>query len=1123
MTRQISISHSLWTVAVGVASIIGCGGGEDFSAPPAALQNRPAVAPEKPALAAAPAAPNPAAAATTADNQPAAAVPESANGNAAPAQSNPETAMTEGETANASNPIADAAMPPSSGDGTKANAAEPTKPEMAADSTATTPPSAAPPLAAKLPDPMPPAANPPSNNAAPADATNAAANAADSEVTTASGKSAEEIAAKKEANSKKSAMGNFGGILDSLKGKSDPQPNQPVDGVDVSQQLTRFGRFALSRGDWLNLVTRLKRRFFFASTPDATRLMASAGERHAEVVNTQVDLLFDRLAVNREEMLQPIVQPVHGLKGTINSLELTHDGNVAIFGTTDGRLLARSTASTRNWDLFARDLFLYQDQYRTVSKLSDAPLIAVRVLPNSKLLTIDGNGVCSFWNFDDAVHRIVPVTEMKIEKAKSADAETVSIQPAKTFAVEGLQVLSISVANSGSLGAVVSSDEKVTIFNTENGDVIDTLQPSHFADALPVCVEFLPDRLEILVGLGDGRIMRRAFGGGSPVSSTDEAGNPIDYDPIYIPGVQDAPDPVTCMALVPGSTTLYFGTSAGNVCRYDMTQRQIEQTTKRHEGPVLEFRVTNTGVVSIGDDRKATLFDIPLSPTNTDPAATRTFALPKDDTLVEEAAENTEAVTAVNKSTRPVRRTPAPVANEIDLSLSGIRPIDPAMAMLEHQLRVTSESEKQLAIRKKILRHLGNVSLAESLGAGDAEVASGPPPRVFQITTEYLYGAEHQESWTRVILSISDDGMTAISLRRTPTDQSGATSKEGALEVRDLATGTTLRRWVQPCIIRNFRFTPQHHMIFPTGPSIDRLSTLDGKFTQDVGRTFLTCTTSHDNEIAVFGHFGRSGVAADSITRIDLADGDSKSGLELFESMVPAVAFSQGGESLYVCTRGREQTRLLEVDPLTLSIRYEISKEQLAGVMTTDPIAALDQPGGDAILLPSPSNNMLMTWATHSDGLQLRLWRRNKNGWPKENVTVVKDEKLVLERGVDRSATFVGGLDSTLALVTTTGVLALNTKKGRVDAAIPIPNVGSHRPPCYLSPDNNWLLTGDGEGNVWALSLKKLNGQPRKFTAHTGPISGLAMSPNSQYLITAGEDNTLRSWRIDGFLRESQK
>lgn len=70
-----------------------------------------------------------------------------------------------------------------------------------------------------------------------------------------------------------------------------------------------------------------------------------------------------------------------------------------------------------------------------------------------------------------------------------------------------------------------------------------------------------------------------------------------------------------------------------------------------------------------------------------------------------------------------------------------------------------------------------------------------------------------------------------------------------------------------------------------------------------------------------------------------------------------------------------------------------------------------------------------------------------------------------------------------------------------------------------FSPDHNWLLTGDGSGTVWAFSLSNLVRKPLKFEAHPGPIAGLAMSPNGRYLITAGEDHRLRTWRVDGFLK----
>lgn len=171
-------------------------------------------------------------------------------------------------------------------------------------------------------------------------------------------------------------------------------------------------------------VSQLTRQFFVAATSDGEGLAGSTGERSLEVLDTQLDLRSQTLNVPGRRPgiipLDPIRVSVTGLPGTINSVELTTDHQQVIVGTTDGRLLVRSTASTADWDLFARDLFLFQDEHRRTARISDAAVVAIRSLPDDRLLAIDANGICSFWKLNDIVIPVTPILEMTVEQAKAA-------------------------------------------------------------------------------------------------------------------------------------------------------------------------------------------------------------------------------------------------------------------------------------------------------------------------------------------------------------------------------------------------------------------------------------------------------------------------------------------------------------------------------------------------------------------------------------------------------------------------------------------------------------------------------------------------------------------------------
>ena len=949
------------------------------------------------------------------------------------------------------------------------------------------------------------------------------------EVMTASGKTAAEIEANKDANRANTVAGNAGGLLgklktDAAKKKEAKAATIPASDSGASQIAARFGQMAVSPVKWLELVSQLARQFFVASTPDGNSLAASTGERSCEIVDTQLDLRGQTLAPgsrNAATEANPIHIPVAGLPGIINSLELTNNGQQVLVGTTDGRLLVRSAASTADWDLFARDLFLFQDEHRRTARLSDQALVAIRCLPNDQILTIDANGVCAFWKTDTAVLPPTPIMEMTVEQASAAEAETVTVTPISSFPVSGFEVLSITIDEKHQLGAIVTSSLEVYVFHTATGELIQTLTIDLFADTQPVCIEFVADGTEIIAGLADGRILRRALTGATAVSGLNDQGETVDYDLVFIPDLKDQVSSITSIRSVPDSHTIYFGTIDGTVVRFDTAQKRIQQLKKRHKGPVIDFCLTPYGVLSIGIDRQAQLFDPPQTPLSNSPNAELTFQLPLDETLdeapvVDDSATANGAATPKSRKTRSATSRVAEKAADVDLSLAGIRPADSELALYAHQLRSAKEPAKQLELRKLILRHRGENSLADSLGTEPAEVPEGPPMRAGEATTQLQFPAGN---WSRVMLSISDDGTTVAALHRAAGDQTDQQTRARAVSLFDLTTGTALRHWTQSVPTQSLNLNASHHVLLPS-PAAIRFWNTTGLAESDLLLPVCATAVSADANTLILGRMGVTGMADPLLTRLNLIDRTETKGMELFEAMTTAVAFTNAGDRLIVGTRERDQVRLLELDPLTL-IQQEIMREPLDGrIPDISEDRSQQAKSGTIRIQLSPSDKLMMTWGHYKGGSQLRLWRRSKAGWPQEDVAVITAVEQHPDFEVtDQPFAFVNGQDSRLAIVTANGLLILSTRKAEIEKMIPIASVSGHRPPCVFSPDGKWLLMGDGDGTVWAASLVSLDSKPLKFEAHPGPIAGLAMSPNGRYLATIGEHNRLRAWRVDGFLK----
>ncbi len=1067
--------HKILIFAPLISLLIGCGGGEDFSKPPTQIQNQLTKAGASPAD---------------------------------PRGDNTETAIAADAAPPQNSPAPDAVVAP---------AATP-----AADAVATTngevPAVIATPAEAAAPETTPSPATP-----GPAESTSG-----DSpEVMTASGKSAEDIAAKKAANSNNSVGGNAGGLLGSLKSdaakKQAASAANPASDSETPQVTTRFGRMAMSRLQWLELVSQLTRQFFVASTPNGNSLAGSTGERSFELVDTRLDLLSQtRTPGTRQAGISPT--PIHisvsGLPGIINSLELTHDGLQVLLGTTDGRLLVRSTASKVDWDLFARDLSLFQDEHRRTARLSDKALVVIRCLPNDQILTIDAHGVCAFWKVNDVVLPVTPIQEMTIEQAQAAEGETVIVKPISSFPVSGFEILSITIDEKLELGAIVTSAEEVAVFRTATGELLQTLKADLFAETQPVCVDFIAAGTEIIVGLADGRILRRALTGATAVSGTNDQGETVDYDLVFIPDLQDPLSSITSIRALPNSPTICFGTADGTIVRFDMVQKKIQQVKKRHAAAVTNFLMTPHGVLSVASDRQAQLFHLPLTPPTGNPSSEFTFQLPLDKSLtavVVDDSSQSDPAALVPKLTRPSSPRVADEAVDVDPSLAGIRPTDSALALYAHQLRSAEEPAQQLALRQQILRHRGENSLADSLGTESAEAPDGPPLRTGEMTTQLQFGADN---WSRVLLSIADDGTTVAAQHRASSDQPDQQTLAKALSLFDLTTGTALRHWTQPVPTQSLNLNSPHHILLPT-PAATRFWLPTGFATRDLLQPISASAISADTNTAILGRMGMTGIVSPLLTRLSLIDRSETSGMELFEAMITAAAFTNAGDRLMIGTRERDQVRLLELDPVTLSLHQEVLREPMDGRIP-DIDEDLSQPAksGTVLIQLSPTDKFMLTWGHYTGGSQLRLWKRNKSGWPHEDVIVIKATDANPDfDAIDQPVTFVNGQDSRLAIVTADGLMIVSTKKGEVEKVIPIPSVTGHRPPCVFSPDGKWLLMGDGDGTVWAASLVSLDRKPLKFAAHNGPIAGLAMSRNGRYLATIGEHNHLRGWRIDGFLK----
>lgn len=943
------------------------------------------------------------------------------------------------------------------------------------------------------------------------------------ESVTAGGKTVAEIEKSKDEN--KSVAGAGMSLLDKLRVKEEkkaPQGRRNNRPNNVAETLSRTGRFAIAAQTWLKLQSQLARRFYISATADGAKIAASSGERSLGVLSTQVEVVGEEQVFTRTQnnvlaqtriKKEVITQPIANLPGILSSIELLDGGNTVAIGTFDGRVLGRSGANVQDWDLYAQDLFAFLDERRAASRIGKEPVIALRAIDTKRMLTILESGQCAVWNTDELVRPVTPVMEISEEAA--ADPEAVVAEPKPLFELKLPQstILNLAFSRSRGIAAIVLSNETITLFDSNSGSILDTLDASHFDDTQPVSLIIEEDRKRVVVGLADGRIFRRAFGDGAAVKGSDDDGNEVDYETVFAPDVGDTSGPITAMELKHDNRVLYLGRLDGNLTLFDLPRKQVFKTQKLHNAPIIEVRSTMAGVFTVADDRIAKLSDrLPGVATQ----ASETFNLPKDASLAEKVVIDDGQETKTDKFTRARHFNRDVTASKDDsLVALGIRPADPVLALLQHQLRVARDPQRREELRSEIRRI---VKPLESGPTGDAKLPAdaspapdAAPTRFAEILTDLDYTAR---PYRRPVMAISNDGNTIAVAQFYSQGRFRGAKPNQPVFMWDTTTGTQLRAWRRSPGILDLDLNTQTGVILPT-PMTAQLRMYSGEFMVDeMAQSYLTWVHRPNGQGIAVGLKGVPGVAQKMVQLI-AADGTvEKQGIEGFEGAVTALAYSADGQSLFVNIREKTKIRLLELNGETLDIIHEMAEESVAGAWSPVDVDLSAGVLGAVEILPSPKGNFLVTYGRYDDGHQLRVWRRSASKWPLDNVQIIRarDEMFESPAYTDTSMVFVHNEENSLAMIGKRGVGILSTKDAEITGGLPVPDLDDRRPVSLVTPDGRNFIAGDRDGQVWIWDLKKPDREPSVFKAQAGPISGLAMSANSAFLATAGEENRLRIW-----------
>ncbi|MCR9199748.1 MAG: hypothetical protein NXI04_13970 [Planctomycetaceae bacterium] len=906
-------------------------------------------------------------------------------------------------------------------------------------------------------------------------------------------------------------------FLDTLKSDRNKKAGRPGRVIEST------GRLAVSLRVWQQLKLLMSRRFFIAATDDATRIAGSTGERQLSVLSTRVEQRHMNAGpavatLRRTSTTDKDERTIAALPAVINSLELLDGGDLVLIGTEDGRLMARSAADLVNWDVYARDLFAFQDEYRASTRISDSGIVAIRQLNAEQVVTVDGDNLLQIWKTDAIVQPPKSPLEMTADDLDKSHQPAVSATPIASVQLSDSQLFSITVSASGTLLGVVTDDEVITVVDPADGRVVTSLNADSLDDTQPVAVAFDEAQQQIYVGLADGRVARRALPGGTAVRSTTDEGLEVDYEMIFTPQQNARGGAVTALAMTADGGSLYFGRFDGSVSKYDVPRRQLAGTRKLHSKAVVDIRLTPNGVLSMGDGRVAQLTELPVrsgvppAQRQTAAATSERFTLPADPSLPSQVAAREDE--SADRSTRPrnpnVRQQTQPPATAAEL---GIRPVDPQLAMLHHQLRVAPADQVD-EVRSRILEQRGDGPVASPA------VDSESPRRLGEITSQIEFGARITRP---VVMTVSNDGKLITYVGQGTVAPAVRSGNQQSVIAVDVPTGTTLRSWDGLSSPPDALDASWEAAVVLPRPLQGRMHLLTGALTTEADLLPLgQFAWSYDRRNILAARTGITGQALDTFT-LQTPDGQTlKNGVESFEGAVGAIAYSADGSTIFASIREKARIRLLELDAQTLAIVNDLASEPMTGAWNVERVTSATAIGPVQIV-PSPGGRLLVTYGRHNTKFHLRFWKKSGTRWPQDQVTVIDSSSQMLATNTDRPFVFVNQKDNLLAVIGAEGIGTIDTRSGDVKDRLPVPDVNGRRPVILFTPDGRFALSGDGEGNIWVAELRSLDRRPKKFVAQAGEITGMVLSQDGTKLATAGRENRIRVWDLEGWLYEDQK
>jgi WD40 repeat protein len=878
-----------------------------------------------------------------------------------------------------------------------------------------------------------------------------------------------------------------------------PEESEPKKVARRKQDDDDAPVLAADQKRWLLLTEQLSDRFRSAVSIKSRFAVATADINAVEVVN------FDPLQIDDQR------QRIDELTYSVESVTILDDRPLVLIGTKDGEVATRRFGVTIDSDVYATDLQKFLDENRALSVVGTGEVRLIQPIANDRILTLTADDSLRIWNTQDLVNEVTPIDQMTVEGLKQQKTRQPS--PLADIKLPGSGIVGFSVAEDGDRIALVLSDATVVVASTVGGRILQQLDRT----VLDVIDQDLPSAVlltgsdQILIGTIEGRVMSAQLAGDSITDKTLFIDKPERRKSVAVTAVQSLAE----------TDRILVGTEDGSLTEYNL-QGEVQKVHPRpHSGAVLDIVSTERlGRVSRGIDRAIFLADRPIDPNTIIRPTThnRTKSAPRrNPDRIEMAKDVSRSTIAARRDAQNQRAISRDKHAAVEMNY---RPEDPELALLLHQLRTTSVSSKRVDIQKQIITRQQSESIAETAGK---EVDSGSEPvLVNELKTPFVFDTRQ---FRQILLSVSNDGRlaSATPAKGTTTGRTvrGAPA-EDPLIVWDVASLTELRRWYpESGSVDSIHLQADAEALI-TSPVAGRYSLLTGELdslTDNIDLIPTSFAFSPDRSQLAVGLMTLAPEAVEVICVLDMFTGTKTNALTAYETVVPALNYAPDGSALFASVREGTRSRTLELDPLTLQIRSTIHEEANSQPWTAATVEQGSGALGTTFMLSAPGGKLMLTHGQYDSGDHvLRVWKRRGSTWPEQDALVSAESQPFLSP-THPQATFVNGSLARIALHSEDHVRIFETRDGKSVSEMQLPEVSGRPPMSVFTPDGRWMIVGDGNGTLWARRLTSLERGTKEHVAQAGPIVGMAVSANGRYLATIGEENLLRIWRIDGWLK----